>query len=591
MLGRFIIALLFLSFISFATDAQTTALKWWDPTTSTFPVIEGQAWPDQVKSPYDRLPAKAEQIVRKDVWSLARQSAGLMIRFRTNSEQIKVRYTVTGSHSMPHMPSTGVSGVDLYALSSDGNETWSAGKYSFGDTITYTFSNLTANDGYHAMGREYRLFLPLYNGVKWLEIGVPDSNLFTPLPVRSEKPIVVYGTSIAQGACASRPGMAWTAILQRKMERPLINLGFSGNGLLEKELIDMIKDIDAKVFVLDCLPNLLKSKNLSLQEIKSRILLSVDTLRKYHPKTPIVLAEHAGYTDEALNKVKKEAYSEINVIAREAFAELQAKGVKGLYLIPQKDFDQDIETMVDAIHPSDLGMMRYAIGYEKHLRQLLQEPIGTVPTTKARPQLREPGNYDWDARHLEQLRLNNSDQPSGIFLGNSIVHFWGGVPKGPVSRGNDSWNAVFAPLNFRNMACGWDRIENVLWRVYHDELEGISPKQILVMIGTNNLEINTDKELTAGWEALVDAIKNRQPQARIVMVGMLPRARMEARIKLLNQSLAEIARRKKVSYADVGNVLLNPGGKINDRLFSDGLHPNETGYQKLGEAFKPILKY
>jgi hypothetical protein len=138
-----------------------------------------------------------------------------------------------------------VSGVDLYAIDSEGEWHSCAGKFSFKDTITYSFEKLKRNDNYHKLGREYRLFLPLYNTVRDLEIGVPDSCIFKPLPKMREKPIVVYGTSIAQGACASRPAMGWTNIISRHFDRPVINLAFSGNGQLEKELIDFINEIDA----------------------------------------------------------------------------------------------------------------------------------------------------------------------------------------------------------------------------------------------------------------------------------------------------------------------------------------------------------
>ncbi len=118
--------------------------------------------------------------------------------------------------AMLHMPATGVSGVDLYAKNSDGKWLWCKGNYSFADTINYNFRNITPNDNYHKMGREYHLYLPLYNSVEWMEIGTEEDALFEPIPIRKEKPIVVYGTSIAQGGCASRPGMAWTSILERK---------------------------------------------------------------------------------------------------------------------------------------------------------------------------------------------------------------------------------------------------------------------------------------------------------------------------------------------------------------------------------------
>ena len=188
------------------------------------------------------------------MWNLSHNSAGLIIRFRSNSAKITVRYTVGGAMNMPHMPSTGVSGVDLYAKNSDGTWLWSAGRFSFGDTVVYQYTGIDPKDIYHNHGREYRLYLPLYNSVRWMEIGVPDTSSLSFLPLRAEKPVVVYGTSIAQGGCASRPGMAWTAILGRSLDRPLINLGFSGNGRLEKELTGLLTEVDASLYILDCLP-------------------------------------------------------------------------------------------------------------------------------------------------------------------------------------------------------------------------------------------------------------------------------------------------------------------------------------------------
>lgn len=134
---------------------------------------------------------------------------------------------------MPHMLSTGVSGVDLYTMDCDGKQYWCAANYQFGDTIRYTYNDLTYRNT-HNNGNEFTLYLPLYNGVKSLQIGVPEGSRFDFVYPPSEKPIVIYGTSIAQGACASRPGMAWANILQRKLDMPIVNLGFSGNGQLDE---------------------------------------------------------------------------------------------------------------------------------------------------------------------------------------------------------------------------------------------------------------------------------------------------------------------------------------------------------------------
>lgn len=185
---------------------------------------------------------------------MSKQSAGLSVVFRSNAPEIKVRYGISGGFAMPHMPSTGVSGVDLYAIDQNGRERWCAGKYHFADTVTYSYSNLTYDT--RDRGYEYHLYLPLYNDVKWMEIGVPDSCALTFEPASLEKPLVVYGTSVAQGACASRPGMAWSTIVERELGHPVINLAFSGNGKMEPEVYDLLAEIDAKLFIIDCMPNL-----------------------------------------------------------------------------------------------------------------------------------------------------------------------------------------------------------------------------------------------------------------------------------------------------------------------------------------------
>ncbi|MEP7110929.1 MAG: SGNH/GDSL hydrolase family protein [Ferruginibacter sp.] len=581
---------LLLSFLQAAAFSQETKdYAWWNPAKNDFPVIEGQAWPKEVKEPYDRLPARAEKTVRDHVWNLSHNSAGLLIRFMASTAEIVVRFKATGKLEMPHMPATGVSGVDLYAINSDGGWLWCAGKYSFGDTIQYNFSGLDPNDAYHNKGREYQLYLPLYNTVSWLEIGVPPGTLFTPLPARMEKPIVVYGTSIAQGGCASRPGMAWPAILGRKSGRPLVNLGFSGNGRLENELIALMTEIDAKIYVLDCLPNLVPPGT-ALEETKKLIIRSVSQLQEKRAAVPILLVEHCGYTDGSINERKRKTFTDINLIMKQAFAELQSKGVKNIYLLTMNEINLDLDCTVDGIHASDLGMLRYADAYEKKIRSILQEPVGIFSTTRPCIQYRDANTYDWATRHNELVTLNKITPPQIVFLGNSITNYWGGQPEAPHSWGTDSWNEFLQPLGVRNFGFGWDRIENVLWRVYHEELDGYSAKQIMIMIGTNNLELNSDKEIVEGLKMLVDAIKKRQPDAGILLIGILPRRDQEQRIARLNNDIAKLSAGLHIVYADAGKFLLKKEGKINESFFSDGLHPNAEGYQKLALRLKPYLK-
>ena len=575
---KIFLILIFIATTTHSFSQQSKTYKTWNPALDTLQVVEGQAWSKEVKSFYDRLPARAEKTVRNEVWELSQNSAGLSLRFRSNANEIIVKYVVGEELQFPHMPATGVSGVDLYAKNSDGKWLWCAGRFSFGDTIVYRYKGMLSKDEYENPF-DYTLYLPLYNSVKWLEINVPDSSLFTPLPARKEKPILVYGTSIAQGGCATRPGLAWTNILSRKLDRPIINLGFSGNGRLEKELIDLITEVDAKLYVLDCLPNLSPE---NIGELKKKIVESVKELKSKRPDIPVLLTDHDGYTDEEINPASKEETRILNTVQKQEFDSLATAGTKDIYLLTKNEIGQDIETMVDGTHPNDIGMMRYADAYEKKIRAIIHEPVGDISTTIPVTQHRD-SNYDWEVRHNEVLAHNTADQPKLILIGNSITHYWGGEPVEHIARGTDSWNTFFTPQNAINLGFGWDRIENVLWRVYHGELDNITPHQIVLMIGTNNLQFNSDDEIIKGLQFLLKAIKEKQPAANILLMGILPRKGMEQRVANLNNGLSKIKLDTKIRFADAGKLFLKNDGKIDESLFSDGLHPNEKGYQKLGE--------
>jgi lysophospholipase L1-like esterase len=385
---KLIIIISVLSF-HFAFSQNAKEYKYWNPARDSAFILEGQAWPKEVKDYYDRLPASAENVVRKPVWELSKNSAGLKVRFRTNSPEIIVRYAVTGGLQMPHMPATGVSGVDLYARNPEGDWLWAAGRYSFGDTIIYRFTNLSPSG---EQGRDYDLYLPLYNSVKWMEIGIVKESLFKPLSVGKDKPIVVYGTSIAQGGCASRPGLAWPAILNRKLNLPVINLAFSGNGRLEKEVIDFITKIDARLYVLDCLPNLTGTPT---NELKRKIVEAIKQIQLVRPNTPILLADHDGYMDEKINLVSRKSYQDANNALKNVFDSFlsrrvppektlirihstkggdssEKKRVKNIFLLTKNDINQDIESTVDGVHPNDIGMMHYAEAYEKKIKSILR---------------------------------------------------------------------------------------------------------------------------------------------------------------------------------------------------------------------------
>jgi hypothetical protein len=361
----------------------------WDPASANTAILEGQAWPNEVKDRYDRLPARAQMMVDKNVWQLSKNSAGLLIKFKTNATAIKVSYQVDGKIAFPHMPATGVSGLDLYAIDRNGKWFWCPGQYSFGDTITYFFSRLLSRNDSSEKQNEYRLYLPLYNTVKWMRIQYPKTQSLTPLPVRQEQPIVVYGTSIAQGGCATRTGLAWTAILERNLARPLINLGFSGNGHLDLPVLQLMSEIDAKIFILDCLPNLVVQSKYPDDTVMNRIVNAVQVLRSKRHETPIILSEHsAGGPESGIDLDSNNVYEHANNLLHLAIKKMSSAGVNDIYLLSNKDIHFNMYSTVDGIHPTNLGMEQNAIAYEKLIRKIIHEPTGTTRgsvATKAEP--------------------------------------------------------------------------------------------------------------------------------------------------------------------------------------------------------------
>lgn len=331
--------------------------------------VEGQGWKD-TKAPYDRLPAKAEGVVREPVWNLSRHSAGLCVRFVTDSPTIQARWTLTNKGlAMPHMPATGVSGLDLYIRSAkDGSWRWLAN----GRPTQSPTNSLTLVNGLTPVKREYLLYLPLYNGVSAVELGIPKERTLAKGPTRpplKQKPIVFYGTSITQGGCASRPGMVYTAILGRRLDRPVINLGFSGNGKMEPEMARLLAELDTAVYVIDCLPNM------SAQEVADRAAPFVQTLLHAHPKTPVLLVEDRTYANAWAFERVQQRQAAGRAALRKVYDKLIADKAGGVhYFAGDKQLGADNDDTVDGSHPTDLGFLRQAEAFLPALTALMPQP-------------------------------------------------------------------------------------------------------------------------------------------------------------------------------------------------------------------------
>ena len=235
---RILPLLLALTLLPAAAFAQKASeLKWTDAKDL---MLINQGY-DNTELTYSRLPVDMKPVTRKAVWELGLNSAGLAIRFSTDSRSIGIRWTLLNYFIMHHMAGTGIRGIDLYQL--DENDHWQFVGTAIpnGKDTTKTQIVVSGMDG---KDHDYMAYLPLYDGVTKVEIGVTkDAKVGQPhrdvLVKGQGKPIVFYGTSITQGGCASRPGMVYTSIISRALQKECVNLGFSGNARMDKALAEM----------------------------------------------------------------------------------------------------------------------------------------------------------------------------------------------------------------------------------------------------------------------------------------------------------------------------------------------------------------
>ena len=326
-------------------------------------LIEGTVIADSLKkSPYDRLPISYKEKVREPVWDLSKASAGITVRFHSNSTSINLKWTVLNDFDMPHMAATGIKGIDLYTKY---NNKWryvtTAG--ALVGLKTYQNKSIPADNinEYELIKnmtpefREYKLFLPLYDGVTKLEVGIDSTASIEKASPSTVKPIVFYGTSITQGGCASRPGMAHTNIISRKLDVDCINYGFSGNGRMETPIVELISEIDARFYVIECL------QNMDSERVSERVKPLVDIIRTKHPHTPIVLVENMMYTTAFLNQTEETRLIQENAALKNEYDKIIKSGTPNIFYIKDnKDFLVDNEGTVDGVHLTDLGFLRYA---------------------------------------------------------------------------------------------------------------------------------------------------------------------------------------------------------------------------------------
>lgn len=318
---------------------------------------------DNTELYYSRLPKDLKDVTRKAVWDLGLNSAGLAVRFSTDSKAVGVRWKPLNGFGMNHMAATGVRGIDLYYLNEKGQ--WSFIATAIPRSKECESVIVSRMDG---RMREYMAYLPLYDGVEYVEFGVDSTATIgqprnAALTKGASKPIVFYGTSITQGGCASRPGMVMTSIISRKLNKEVINLGFSGNARMDKSIVEALSRIDADQIVIDCLPNC------TLQTMKDSAYFFLTSVSKAHPDARIYMVEDYKYSYETVDLKTKQDMIDKSAYWSALYKQLRKEGFRNLRYVPRSKVDEgDTEGTVDGTHRTDLGFQRMAEKYLRFLR-------------------------------------------------------------------------------------------------------------------------------------------------------------------------------------------------------------------------------
>lgn len=334
----------------------------------------------------------------------------------------------------------------------------------------------------------------------------------------------------------------------------------------------------------------------------------VDKLRQKLPQSPIVLL---GILPSEVSEKKTAEDREINQhLARRyesdahvTYLDIGPAFFKDGKLNTSIFYDPRLPRSGRALHPDTVGQLMMAEAIEPTLARLLQDSgrqylasLADVNTAVIPVPRLEMDSYDWYERHKAVLSAPERNAPQVVLIGDSITHFWGGPPKAHIANGPQAWEQAFGAVPVLNLGFGWDRTQNVLWRLNHGEFDGLHPRTVVLNIGTNNLtgtanaRANTPAEIVEGILSIVDAVHARSPQSRIVVMGVFPRGfapatPMRAAIAQLNRLTAQaLVGKSWITFLDIGVQFLEAGGALPKALMADGTHPTDEGYKIWAKA-------
>ena len=338
--------------------------------------IINHAFAGETERTYARLPRYVKDSIPegRELWDRQQCSSGIGVRFATNSTRIGCKYTLYWDTHMIHMADTGLKGTDLYIL--EGDSVWRhvntnrpyVKKDENGNKTKLFESTYVSNlDG---KMHEYVIYFPLYDGIEDFSVKVDSGAVITkgsPEVINANRRIVAYGTSILQGGCASRTGMAATNIIGRELNCEVVNLGFSGEGKQDTYIARAMATIpDVDVFLLDPVPNCteMMCDTLTYNFVK--------TLRALRPDVPIVMLEGPIYPYARYDSFFGKYLPKKNDAFRRNYERLKAENPNNLYYVTSEGLDgPEDDGTVDGIHLTDLGFLHYANKMIPILRPLL----------------------------------------------------------------------------------------------------------------------------------------------------------------------------------------------------------------------------
>lgn len=318
--------------------------------------IINKGWEDTGRK-YGRIPTYLQDSVRDVLWERSQCSSGIAVRFATNSSRIGVKYQLLWNTHMLHMADTGLKGTDLYIL--EGDSVWRHVNTNRPNADKNKMCEKIYVENMDEGMREYMIYMPLYDGVEDLWVAVDSNAIITPGNyniIDSNKKIIAYGTSILQGGCASRSGMAATNIISRALNCEVVNIGISGEGKMDYCMARAMAQIpDADVFLIDPIPN--------CTEMMCDTLTYdfINIIRKARPDIPIVMVEGPIYPYARYDKTLGAYLPRKNEAFRRNYEKLMAENPNNLYYVDCVNLDGvEDDGTVDGIHLTDLGFKYYA---------------------------------------------------------------------------------------------------------------------------------------------------------------------------------------------------------------------------------------